>query len=237
MTPKLSLVLLAVLTVASGLFGAPQLAPLELSDLPKFNGYIGVGADVRFALTPVRQDGSLANLAWVKIGEKFGNYEVVSFDAKNETLKLKKTGFESVEVRLVESKVREAAAPPAVSREAARKYALELVAAYVRMVRDENPGREVTVNPALARMPEVERARIVALRKKVETSGQLVTPFLLADGRWGTALSSDEAKKLPPEILGNLSADDRREINQAWALARAEEIARGIPPKLAKPNN
>jgi hypothetical protein len=124
-----------------------------------------------------------------------------------------------------------------VSRDAARKYALDLAAAYLKKVRDEHPNRKVTVNPDIALMPEDQRARFLARQKMVGAVGQLLIPFISADGRWGSALSTNEAGNLPPEIGAGLTDEDRREINLAWTLARAEEYARSIEPRLAKSAN
>ena len=161
----------------------------------------------------------------------------MSFDAKTETLTLRKAGFASVNVSLPESKVRGAAVSPVMSRVEARKYALDLATSYLKSIREDQPDRSVTVNPDIALMPEDRRRQFLERQEKFRASGQFLTPFVLPDGRWGQVISSDEAKKLPPEIGGSLSADDRREINAAWALARTEALARGIPPRVAKGND
>jgi hypothetical protein len=237
MKSKLTLIVMMALTTMPGLFGAANGGGLELWDVPKFNGYMGVGDDVRFALTPIAIDRLPAvNLSWVRIGQKAGAYEVISFDPKTEVLVLKKSGFENINVHLVESKVREATAAPvvAVGRDAARKYAFDLVAAYLKKVREEHPDRKVTVDPDVALMPEDQRARFLARQKMVGAVGQLLIPFISADGRWGAALSTNEAGNLPPEIGAGLTDEDRHEINRAWTLARAEEYARSIEPRVAR---
>jgi hypothetical protein len=86
-------------------------------------------------------------------------------------------------------------------------------------------------------MPETDRGHFLEQREKFVAHGQFLTAFVLPDGRWGRAISGDETKKLPPEIGGGLSVEDRREINQAWALAKAEATARSIAPRVAKPAN
>jgi hypothetical protein len=202
--------------------------------VPRFEGYLAMGDDTRFQLALLGPDGKPASQSWLKIGQTFGGFEIASFDAKTEILKLKKPGGSEVEIGLIDGKTVESENSSIASREEARRYAMDRVALFLKSIREEQPERRVTVNPDVALMSDDQRKRFLERRERFVSNGQFLTPFLLPDGRWGEAISGDEAMKLPLRARENLSDEDRREINLAWAMARAEAIARGIPPKAPK---
>ena len=226
----LSIVFLFALASVAGAVNT-QHAGFHLSEVPRFDGYVGTATDMLFVLALIEPDGETANRLWRKIGQKIGRFQVTAFDAKKEELTLKRSDGLEMVIRLVDSKVLAGSHPVPLSREAARAYALDLISSFLSAARQEHPERTVIVNPELGQMPEERRSRFVKSQEKLQKNGQFLTPFLLPDGRWGEAISGDEAKKLPPSVRDNLSEEDRREINLAWAVARAEALARGIPPR------
>ncbi len=230
---KTKLVLFAV-AAAVALHGEPA-EQHGSQTLPRFNGYMGSGSEQWFALTANNPDGSLLKQAWIKVGQEIAGFEIVSFDRKSEMLTLKNPAGNSVQLAMVDSKVRSAGEPPKLSRDDARQYAANEVATYLKKIRSEHPDRDVLVNPNLAAMPEGERQKFMQRQEsfKQRTGGaQYLIPFRSADGRWGTALSVGEARNLPPPVLDSLSEDDRREFSAAYSIARAEEVARSVPPRV-----
>jgi len=114
----------------------------------------------------------------------------------------------------------------------ARARAKEMIATFTQTIRQEHPGQSITVNPDIALMPEKEREGFLRMQEKLRANGQYLTSFRLPDGRYGRAISGDELKNtLPAALRDSLTADDVREINSAWALARAEQIGLSVPPR------
>ncbi len=203
----------------------------RMNELPRFDGYVGTAADMLFVLAILESDGSTGTRLWLRVGQKIGRFEIAAFDSKKEELTLKSPDAGEITIRLVDSKVLAGGNAPPLSRDTARAYALDLIGSFLSATRQEHPSRSVIVNPDLAQMPDEKRSRFIEKQSKLQKNGQFLTLYLLPDGRWGEAISGDEAKKLPASVKEKLSEEDRREINRAWALARTEALARGIPPR------
>lgn len=208
----------------------PERGAFRLEEIPRFDGYVGSADEMSFALSLLGHNGEPTGRLWCKLGQKIGRFQVVAFDVKKDELSLRSPDGTTINVRLVDSAVVESALSHPFTREAARTFAFELISSYLKATREEFPDRNVLVNPPIDRIPEEKRARFVEGKQKLQESGQFLTGFILEDGRWGQALSGDEVRKMPLYVRKNLSKEDRIEINQAWALARAEALARGINP-------
>jgi hypothetical protein len=232
MKSMIRVIVVGMLTVLAPFAISTRAEGSEAPQVPTFEGFLTIGTDTRFTLALLGPDGKPASQSWVKVGQTFGGYEVVSFDTNAETLKVRKPGGAEIEIKLVnDSKVVDSGPPLVRSRDEARRFAMDRVVSFLKAVREEHRDRVVRINPDVALMPEDRRRRFLEQREKLTANGQYLTPFLLPDGRWGEAISGDEANRLPPQVRAMLSAADRREINAAWALARAEAIALGVPPK------
>jgi hypothetical protein len=94
--------------------------------LPQFIGYLTTGNDTLFALS---QAGPAENSEWVKVGQQFGDFQIVTFDTEKEVLLLRGAGGDSFEIKVVDGRVVE-------TEEQLRRRMRDLIDTSPRAIRD-----------------------------------------------------------------------------------------------------
>jgi hypothetical protein len=212
-----------------------KLQPVAVAPV-RFLGYLGERADPWFLLETRKPDGEV-ELQRAKLGGSVRGYTLKRVDLAADNLFVENASGQEIILHLVDAAKIKESGSFALTPEMARKTAFELAEAQLALARKEPAVPGMVVDVEIEAMTPTARAIFLKAQERLSArgTGQVLIAWTLPDGRGGQTLSSNDAAQLPAEVLQQLSAEDRARYNRIWAVARAEKMARSIPPKAAPP--
>ena len=231
---KRALLLVAVMVGTD--LGCSAPIPAGISFPLRFDGFIEIGNERRFAVASITSEGVLRDRRWLELRQCFGEYFIFDYDAKNEVLLVRDSQTNIHRLPLVSSKVREARGTEVTPFVLAMSR-VEQMRADTRKKWNVPPTFSIDIDGGS--MPTDVRGRFYRFREREETGGGYLVGVCV-DGQWifSRFKNSGDEKATNHLVPRSLDPSERTKVEIAWALALAERAGyilmdnqkKGIPP-------
>jgi hypothetical protein len=215
---KRALLLVAVLVGNDPGCSAP--IPTGTSISLRFDGFIEIRNERRFAVASITSEGVLRDRRWLELRQSFGEYFIFDYDAKNEVLLVCDSQKNIHRLPLVSSKVREAKSTEVTPFVLAMSR-VEQMRADTRKKWNVPPTFSIDIDGGS--MPTGVREGFYRLRERAETDGGYLVGVCV-DGQWiFSHFKASDVLEAPNHLVPrSLDPSERAKVEIAWALAFAE---------------
>jgi hypothetical protein len=215
---KWALLLVAVLVGNDLGCSAPN--PTGTSIPLRFDGFIEIGKECRYAVASITSEGVLRDRRWLELRQPFGEYFIFDYDAKNEVLLVRDSQKNIHRLPLISSKVREAKSTEVTPFVLAMSR-VEQMRADTRKKWNVPPTFSIDIDGGT--MPTSVREGFYRLREREETGGGYLVGVCV-DGQWifSRFKTPDDGIATNHLVPRGLDPSERTKVEIAWALAFAE---------------